>query len=138
MEYLNVIAYPIKITESIVFKLSFITLVTNLGVFDVKINGLAQDYKYNRYLDYTHLCELSLVRTRNNWIIKEFISAEQIIKPSKYSEYLKISFFVKNCFKYLKKSDDNFLPLIKKIVEYNRIFELSEDNIIEELEIHTL
>jgi hypothetical protein len=115
MDSIELIGYPIKVSNSTIFKKSFITFVTPIGVIDVKINCLLENYKYEKYIDYTHLCQFYLVKTRENWILKDFQKAEKIFILNTYEDYQKLADTIFILQKNLKKIDENFLPLIHDI-----------------------
>ena len=129
MESIELIGYPIRTTNSLAFKCCFITFVTQIGVIDVKINCLLDQYKYSRYIDYCHLCKIFIVKSRTNWILKDFILAEKIFSPKDYDQCLMLADSVKIFNKNFKKIDENFLPLINKISinfsEYKNIQEIN-------------
>lgn len=117
MESIELIGYPIKVSNSTVFKQCFITFVTQIGVIEVKINCILENYKYARYIDYCHLCQIFIVKTRTNWILKDFITSEKIFAPKDYEQCLKLADIVRLCNKNFKKIDDNFLPLVNLITQ---------------------
>jgi hypothetical protein len=115
MESIELIGYPIKTTNSTVFKCSFITFATQIGIIDVKVNCIIDNYKYAKYIDYCHLCKIFIVKSRTNWILKDFITADQIFNPLTYEDCLRLSDILKLCNINFKKIDENFLPLIQEI-----------------------
>lgn len=115
MDSIELIGFPIRISSSTVFKHSFITFATPIGLVDAKVNCLIENYKYGKYFDYCNLCQIYLIKTRENWIIKEFVRSEKIFEPESYQNYLQLSEIIKILQKNLKKTDENFLPLINQI-----------------------
>lgn len=115
MESIELIGYPFRVSNSTVFNNSFISFATQIGVVDVKINCILENYKYSRYIDYCHLCQFFLVKTRENWILKEFIKAEKIFEPQNYDDCIKITEMIRLFQRNFKKIDENFLPLINEL-----------------------
>ena len=112
MESLEVVGYPIKVTNSSVFKVSFVTLVTSKGIIEVKINCLLESYKYSKWFDHCHLCQVFVVKSRNNWIIKEFLESKKIFEISNYQQWLLLSDTLLLFYQNFKKIDEDFLPLV--------------------------
>jgi hypothetical protein len=115
MDSIELIGYPIRVSNSTIFKHCFITFATQIGVVDVKINCILENYKYGKYIDYCNLCQFYLVKTRENWILKDFIRSESIFSPNSFSEFEQLADIVKLMQKNFKKIDENFLPLINQI-----------------------
>jgi hypothetical protein len=133
LEYKKIVAYPIRISPNSIFNFSFITLATDEGVIDVKINGSFNDYKYANYFNYCYLCNLVLVKSRTNWVIKEFEQASKIFDPQNYQEYLHLAFMISSFGKYFKKIDENFIPLILEFSQNQKVFEMSGQEILDKL-----
>ena len=72
MESLEVVGYPIKVANSSVFKVSFVTLVTSKGIIEVKINCLLESYKYSKWFDHCHLCQVFVVKVEIIGSLKNF------------------------------------------------------------------
>ncbi|MGL4759829.1 MAG: hypothetical protein ACRCXZ_10955 [Patescibacteria group bacterium] len=117
MDSIELIGYPIRVTNSTVFKHSFITFLTPIGLVDAKINCLLENYKYGKYIDYSNLCQFYLVKTRENWILKDFIKSEKIFNLTTYNQHLMLSDIIRLLQKNCKKTDENFLPLLNEICQ---------------------
>jgi hypothetical protein len=115
MDSIELIGFPIRVSNSTVFKHCFITFATPIGLVDAKVNCYLENYKYGRYIDYCNLCQFFLVKTRENWILKDFIRAEKIFDPQHYTQFEQLADIVKLMQKNFKKTDENFLPLINQI-----------------------
>jgi hypothetical protein len=115
MESIELIGYPFKVSNSSVYNCSFVTFATPIGVIDVKINCILENYKYAKYIDYCHLCKFFIVKSRQNWILKDFIKAEKIFLPKRYDDYLLLTDIIRLFQRNFKKIDENFLPLINQV-----------------------
>ncbi len=115
MDSIELVGFPIRVSNSTVFKHCFITFATPIGIVDVKINCILENYKYAKYIDFCNLCQFYLVKTRENWILKDFIRAEKIFEPSHYPQFEQLADIIRLMQKNFKKTDENFLPLINKI-----------------------
>ncbi|NJK70955.1 MAG: hypothetical protein HC932_01680 [Thermales bacterium] len=116
---------PLAKTNDEVFKITYLTMLTENSVESIKLPTNFNNYKYSHLIRPDYLLNLEIIKTRKNWILKNILKFQQINQPACYNDFLKQSEISKIILKHLHmEQETNILSFLIKTFQANPINEL--------------
>ncbi len=113
MEKRIITCLPLSKTNDEVFKITYLTLLTENSVESIKLPTNFDNYKYSHMIRPDYLLQVEIIKTRKNWILKNILKYEKIQDPCSYNDFLKQSEMVKIILKNTYQDQEtNILPFV--------------------------
>ena len=113
MEKRIITCLPLSKTNDEVFKITYLTLLTENSVESIKLPTNFDNYKYSHMIRPDYLLQVEIIKTRKNWILKNILKYEKIQDTCSYNDFLKQSEMVKIILKNTYQDQEtNILPFV--------------------------
>jgi hypothetical protein len=98
--------FSLKIFYDSIFKISWVSLLTEETFLKVKLPCDFKNYKYNYLLMPNIKITCKIIKTNKNWVLTEIQKHTKFYHPQSFSEYLKLSDFTDLMLTKIKENQD--------------------------------